>query len=70
MRGYVITSHTLRDYFLCLKCRERYQQTREIVRKFDVVKNRSPNVWRNKFVLHFRGPTISSAGEKHMVQAR
>jgi len=69
MRGYVITSLTLREYFMCLKCRERHQQTREFVREFEVVKNRSPNVWRNKFVLHFHGPTISSAGVKHMDQA-
>jgi len=70
MRGYVITSLTLGDYFLCLNCRECHQQRREFVREFEVVKNRSPNVWRNKFVLRFHGPTISSTGVKHLDQAR
>ena len=69
MRGYVITSLALRYYFLCLNCRERDRQRREFVREIEAVKYRSPNVWRNKFVLHFHGPTISSAGEKHMDQA-
>ena len=70
MRGYVITSLTLRNQFMCLNCRERQQQRREFVRKYDVVKNRSPNVWRYNFVVHFHGPTISSAGVKHMDKAR
>jgi len=69
MRGYVITSLALRGYFLCLNCRECDRQRREFVREIEAVKYRSPNVWRNKFVLHFHGPTISSAGEKHMDQA-
>ena len=69
MRGYVITSRTLRNYFLCLNCRERDQQIREFARKIEMGKYRSPNVWRNNFVLHFHGPTISSAGKKHMDQA-
>ena len=69
MRGYVITSRTLRNYFLCLNCRERDQQIREFVSEIDCLKNRSPNVWRNTFVLLFHGPTISSAGIKHMDHA-
>ncbi|MEN3329266.1 MAG: hypothetical protein V7638_4073, partial [Acidobacteriota bacterium] len=59
----------LRDYFLCLNCRKCQRVTREFVRKTEAGKYRSPNVWRNKFVLHFHGPTISSASEKHMDQA-
>ena len=54
---------------LCLNCRERARWTREFVSKSEKVKNRSPNVWRNKLVLNVHGPTISSAGIKHMVQA-
>ena len=54
---------------LCLNCRERARRTREFVSKSEKVKNRSPNVWRNNFVLHFHGPTISSAAVKHMDQA-
>ena len=69
MRGYVIISLTLCDYFLCLNCRESDRTTREFVSKSEKVKNRSPNVWRNKLVLNVHGPTISSAGIKHMVQA-
>ena len=69
MRGYVITPLVLCEYFLCLNCRERDRQIREFVREIEWGKNRSPNVWRNTFVFLFHGPTISSAGEKHMDQA-
>ena len=69
MRGYVITTRRLREHFLCLNCRECDRQRREFVRKIEAVKYRSPNVWRNKFVFDLHGPTISSAGEKHMDQA-
>lgn len=37
---------------------------REFARKIETVKNRSPNVWRNNFVVLFNGPTISSAAVK------
>ena len=69
MKDYVITSLALRDYFLCLNCRECDRETREFVREIENGKKRSPNVWRNNFVFHFHGPTISSAAKKHMDHA-
>ena len=57
------------DYFLCLNCRECDRPIREFAREIETVKNRSPNVWRNNFVLLFHGPTISRAVVKQLDQA-
>jgi hypothetical protein len=69
MRGYVITSLAICDYFLCLNCLNCVRQRREFAREIEMVKYRSPNVWRNNFVLLFHGPTISRAAVKLLDQA-